>query len=60
MLATLEVDAAQLTMNACMVPTVERVAERRVRCTSQTAYDMIRTVKAACTLIFNAVERNYG
>jgi len=56
----IEVDAAQLTTNAAMVPTVERVAERRVRYTADTAYEMIRTLKAACTLIASAVERTYG
>jgi D-amino peptidase len=56
----IEVDAAQLTTNACMVPTVERVAERRVRYTAATAYEMIRCFKAVCTLISDAVERNYG
>lgn len=55
-----EVDAAQLTMNACVVPTVERVAERRVRYVAANAYDMIRCFKAVTTLISNAVEESYG
>ncbi|MGH9246228.1 MAG: M55 family metallopeptidase [Acidimicrobiales bacterium] len=55
-----ELDASQLTMNACMVPTVERVAERRIRYTAPTAYDMIRCFKAVTTLIANAVEKDYG
>lgn len=55
-----EVDATQLVTNACMVPGVERVAERRVRYTSATAYEMIRTFKAVTTLISNAVEKDYG
>jgi D-amino peptidase len=55
-----EVDAAQLTTNACMVPTVERVDERRVRFVASTAYEMIRCFKAVCTLISAATERNYG
>jgi D-amino peptidase len=55
-----EVDAAQLTTNACMVPTVERVDERRVRFVASTAYEMIRCFKAVCTLISVATERNYG
>lgn len=55
-----EVDATQLVTNACVVPTVERVAERRVRYTSESAYDMIRCFKAVTTLISNAVEKDYG
>jgi D-amino peptidase len=55
-----EVDAAQLVTNALMVPTVERVDERRVRFAAPTAYDMIRCFKAVCTLISAATERNYG
>jgi D-amino peptidase len=55
-----EVDATQLVTNACMVPGVERVGERRVRYTSGTAYEMIRTFKAVTTLISNAVEKDYG
>lgn len=55
-----EVDAAQLVMNACMVPGVERVAERHLRYSSPTAYEMIRTFKAVTTLISNAVEKDYG
>lgn len=56
----IEVDAAQLVTNATMVPTVERVAERRVRYTAPTAYDMIRCFKAVTTLISNAIEKNFG
>jgi D-amino peptidase len=55
-----EVDAAQLTTNASMVPTVERVDERRVRFVAPTAYEMVRCFKAVCTLISAATERNYG
>lgn len=56
----IEVDATQLADFACMVPTVERVAERRVRYTSGTAYDMIRCFKAVTTLISNGIEHAYG
>lgn len=56
----IEVDAAQLTTNACMVPTVERVSARRVRFEAATAYDMIRCFKAVCTLISTATEKDYG
>ena len=55
-----EVDATQLVTNACMVPGVDRVAERRVRYTAPTGYEMIRTFKAVTTLIANAVEKDYG
>ena len=55
-----EVDAAQLVMNACMVPGVEQMSERRLRYLSPTAYEMIRTFKAVTTLIANAVEHDYG
>jgi D-amino peptidase len=55
-----EVDATQLVTNACMVPGVERMAERRVRFSSPTGYEMIRTFKAVTTLIANAVEKDYG
>lgn len=56
----IEVDAAQLVTNACMVPTVERVGERRVRFAAPTAYQMIRCFKAVCTLISTATEDRYG
>ena len=56
----IEVDATHLVGNACMVPGVERVAERRVRYASPTAYEMLRTFKAVTTLIASAVEKNYG
>lgn len=56
----IEVDAAQLTGAAAMVPGVERVGERWVRYTSTDAYEMIRCFKAVTTLISAAVERNYG
>ncbi len=55
-----EVDATQLADFAGMVPTVERVAERRVRYTADTAYDMIRCFKAVTTLISNGIENRYG
>jgi D-amino peptidase len=56
----LEVDAAQLVTNACMVPTVERVDERRVCFVAPSAYQMIRCFKAVCTLISAATEDRYG
>ncbi len=56
----IEVDAAQLTTNACMVPTVDRRSERRVAYVAATAYEMIRCFKAVTTLISNAVEKDYG
>ncbi|WP_026875521.1 M55 family metallopeptidase [Jiangella gansuensis] len=55
-----EVDATQLADFAGMVPTVERVAERRVRYVVLTAYEMIRCFKAVTTLISNGIEKNYG
>lgn len=55
-----EVDATQLADFAGMVPTVERVAERRVRYTAATAYDLIRCFKAVTTLISNGIENHYG
>lgn len=55
-----EVDATQLPTQACMVPSVDRVGERRVRFTAPTAYEMIRAFKAVTTLITNGVERDYG
>jgi D-amino peptidase len=55
-----EVDATQLADFACMVPTVERVAERRVRYAAATAHDLIRCFKAVTTLISNGIEANYG
>jgi D-amino peptidase len=55
-----EVDAAQLVTNACMVPTVEREDERRVRFVAPSAYQMIRCFKAVCTLISAATEDRYG
>ena len=55
-----EVDAAQLVTNACMVPGVDAIGERRVRYTSPSAFEMIRAFKAVTTLIANAVEKNYG
>ncbi|PSL01165.1 D-aminopeptidase DppA [Haloactinopolyspora alba] len=55
-----EVDATQLAGFAGMVPTVERVAERRIRYTAGTAYDTIRCFKAVTTLISNGTEHLYG
>ena len=55
-----EVDSAHLAGAAAIVPGVEQIAERRVRYTSPTAYDMIRCFKAVTTLISNAVEKDYG
>ncbi len=55
-----EVDATQLADFAAMVPTVQRVAPRRVRYTSSSAFDMIRCFKAVTTLISNAIEQDYG
>ena len=56
----IEVDATQLADFAGMVPTVARVAERRVRYTADTAYDMIRCFKTVTTLISNGIENSYG
>ncbi|MBB5789916.1 M55 family metallopeptidase [Jiangella mangrovi] len=56
----IEVDATQLADFAGMVPTVERVAERRVRYIAGTAYDLIRCFKAVTTLISNGIENHYG
>lgn len=55
-----EVDATQLADFAAMVPTVERVGERRVAYTAGSARDMLRCFKAVTTLISSATERNYG
>lgn len=55
-----EVDATQLADFAIMVPTVERVGERRVSYTAPTARDMIRCFKSVTTLISNGIEKNYG
>lgn len=56
----IEVDATQLADFACMVPTVERVGERRVRYTTATAVELIRCFKVVTTLIANGIEKNYG
>lgn len=56
----LEVDATQLADFACMVPTVQRVANRRVRYSAASAYDMIRGFKSVTTLISNGIEADYG
>lgn len=55
-----EVDATQLADFATMVPTVERVGERRVRYTADTAYELIRCFKVVTTLISNGIEKSYG
>lgn len=56
----IEVDAAQLVTNACVIPTVERTDERRLAFTADTAYDMVRCFKAVCTLISSGTEKDYG
>lgn len=56
----IEFDAAQLALSACLVPTVERVGERRVRYPSPSAYQLIRTFKVVTTVVANAVEQHYG
>ena len=55
-----EVDSAQLAQAAAIVPGVTRTEARRVRYTSPDAYEMIRTFKAVCTPISNAMEKDYG
>ncbi|MEU3016872.1 M55 family metallopeptidase [Nocardiopsis sp. NPDC007018] len=55
-----EVDSAQLAQAAAIVPGVTRTTPRRVEYTSPDAYEMIRTFKAVCTLISNAMEKDYG
>ncbi|MFE9246504.1 M55 family metallopeptidase [Nocardiopsis sp. NPDC006938] len=55
-----EVDSAQLAQAAAIVPGVTRTAPRRVEYTSPDAYEMIRTFKAVCTLVSNAMEKDYG
>jgi D-amino peptidase len=56
----IEVDATQLADFACMVPTVERIGERRVRYVAPNAYEMIRAFKSVTTLISNGIEKSYG
>lgn len=56
----IEVDATQLADFAGMVPTVERLAERRVSYTAGSAHDLIRCFKAVTTLISNGIENHYG
>ncbi|TQN32098.1 D-aminopeptidase DppA [Haloactinospora alba] len=55
-----ETDASHLAGAATLVPGVGRVGTRRVRYTSPSAYEMIRTFKAVTTLISNAAETSYG
>jgi D-amino peptidase len=55
-----EVDAAQLSQSAAIVPTVRRTGDRAVAFESQTAYDMIRCFKVVCTMISSAMEERYG
>ncbi|QBI53736.1 M55 family metallopeptidase [Streptomonospora litoralis] len=55
-----ETDAAHLAGAAALVPGVELVGHRRVRYTSPSAFEMIRSFKAVTTLIANAVEADYG
>ncbi|MDT0300999.1 M55 family metallopeptidase [Streptomonospora wellingtoniae] len=55
-----ELDAAHLAGAAALVPGVEQTGARRVRYTSQTAFEMIRCFKAVTTLVSNAVEADYG
>lgn len=56
----IEVDATQLADAAAMIPTVERISERRVRYTAPTAHDMVRCFKAVTTLISTAMEHRFG
>jgi D-amino peptidase len=56
----IEFDAANLTNAATMVPTVEKLDERRVRYVAPTMYEGIRCFKAVTTLVSNAVEHRYG
>ncbi|MBB4930771.1 D-amino peptidase [Lipingzhangella halophila] len=60
MTVSVEVDSAQLAGAATLVPGVQRTAERRVRYTAPSAYEMIRCFKAVTTIIANAVESTYG
>jgi D-amino peptidase len=55
-----EVDATQLADFAAMVPTVERIGERRISYTTTSAREMLRCFKAVTTLISSGIERTYG
>ncbi|WP_269858894.1 M55 family metallopeptidase [Streptomyces sp. RPT161] len=55
-----EFDAAHLVGAACVVPSVERCGERRVRYAATTMYEGIRCFKAVTTLVSAAVEEQYG
>jgi D-amino peptidase len=57
---TVEVDAAQLALNAAIVPGVERTGVRRVEYQATSASEMIRCFKTVCTMISAAIEANYG
>ncbi len=56
----LEFDATHLVGAACVVPSVERCGERRVRYTAATMYQAIRCFKAVTTVVSAAVEEQYG
>ncbi|MFF5980734.1 M55 family metallopeptidase [Streptomyces olindensis] len=55
-----EFDAEHLAMAATLVPGVDRIAERKVACTSETMYEGIRAFKAVTTIVSAAVEEQYG
>lgn len=56
----MEFDATHLVGAACVVPTVERCGERRVKYTADTMYTAIRSFKAVTTVVSSAVEEQYG
>ncbi|MFE3603297.1 M55 family metallopeptidase [Streptomyces sp. NPDC059096] len=56
----LEFDAAHLSDTATVVPGVAPSGERRVKYTSGTMYEAIRTFKAVTTIVSSAVEEQYG
>ncbi|MEV7866211.1 M55 family metallopeptidase [Streptomyces sp. NPDC088124] len=56
----LECDAAHLSAAATVVPGVVPSGERRVKYTSGTMYEAIRTFKAVTTIVSSAVEEQYG
>ncbi|MDQ8705649.1 M55 family metallopeptidase [Streptomyces sp. LHD-70] len=56
----MEFDAAHLAMSATVVPGVRQHAERKVKYTSETMYEGIRTFKAVTTIVSAAVEEQYG
>ncbi|MER7998326.1 MULTISPECIES: M55 family metallopeptidase [unclassified Streptomyces] len=56
----MEFDAAHLSDVSTVVPGVEPSGERRVRYTSGTMYEAIRTFKAVTTIVSSAMEEQYG